>query len=173
MQSTNEIVEEAKRKRTLASLKPTSLPENHNTVYTAQPEIQHYGEKPLTENQKNGKSVKQEAHNSDNDTLPENHNIIKAAQPEIPHYSKILLTENQKNGNSVKQEIHNSDKGVLPENHNTIKKVKVTVYITEESWEDFNNIYGRRILDKRKTDKGSLMTEAIELLKQRENTRTS
>lgn len=78
MQSTNEIVEEAKRKRTLASLKPTSLPENHNAIYTVQPEIQHYDEPLLTENQKNSNSVKQGTHNSDNDALPENHNIIKA-----------------------------------------------------------------------------------------------
>ncbi len=149
MQSTNEIVEEAKRKRTLASLKPTSLPENYITINTTEPVTQY----------------------SVNTSLPESHKAINTTKTDSLNYSNVVLTENHKNGNPAEQKINNSVIEVKPENHNTIKKVKITVYITEESWEDFNNIYGRRILDKRKTDKGDLMTEAIELLKQKEDAR--
>lgn len=117
---TSELVEEAKKKRTLASMKPTSLPETQNTRNTEQQK----------------------------DQLPESKN-------------------------SVETEKQNSVKGVLPETQNTRKKVKATFYISEESWEDFNAIYGNRILNKRKTDKGELVMEAIELLKQKENTRTT
>lgn len=119
MQNINNIVEEAKKKRSLSDLKPTSLPEGFNTINTEQ---------------------------------PENHNNGKIVEPE-------------------QQKSHTSSKAALPENQNTIKKVKVTVYITEESWQDFNNVYGTRILNQRKTDKGDLMMEAIELLKQKEFTR--
>lgn len=114
MQSTNEIVEEAKKKRTLASLKPTVLPENQYTI-------------------------------------------------------KTELLDSHDNGFNIKQEENSSVNTVLPENHITRNKVKVTVYIYEESWDDFNKIYGTRIANKRKTDKGELMMEAIELLKQNEN----
>jgi hypothetical protein len=138
---TNELVEEARKKRVLTSMKPTGLPENHNNINNEKPESHNNGNNHLPESHKNSSTVKQEENNS-----------VKG------EHSEDL--KNQSTGKST-----------LPENRNTIKKVKVTVYITEEAWEDFNTIYGKRILDKRKTDKGDLMTEAIELLKQKENTR--
>jgi hypothetical protein len=115
-------------------------------------------------------------------SLPEKPNTINTEQQELNNCGNESLTGYHKNSGTLKQQENhsvtetkpkqqNSGNTVLPEKHNTIKKVKVTVYITEESWEDFNTIYGKRILDKRKTDKGDLMIEAIKLLKEKETTR--
>lgn len=154
MQSTNELIEEAKKKRTLATLKPTSLPESCDTINTSKTETQSCGIPSLPEEYRH----RPERNNSSIHVLPEN--LINSG------------TEKHETQISAKEELQTqqADKKQLPENHNT-KKVKVTVYITEESWEDFNHIYGKRILDKRKTDKGDLINEAIALLKEKETTR--
>jgi hypothetical protein len=41
---------------------------------------------------------------------------------------------------------------------------KVTYYLTEEMYKAFNDVYARRILEGRKTDKSTLISEAVELL---------
>jgi hypothetical protein len=45
---------------------------------------------------------------------------------------------------------------------------KVTLYLTEDHFKIFNDIYAQRMLDGRKTDKSTLICEAIGLLKQNE-----
>lgn len=46
---------------------------------------------------------------------------------------------------------------------------KITAYLTEELFKAFNDIYARRMLEGRKTDKTVLMCEAIQLLIESEN----
>jgi hypothetical protein len=48
---------------------------------------------------------------------------------------------------------------------------KVTLYLTEELYKAFNDIYAQRMLEGRKTEKSALICEAIELLWQNENKR--
>jgi hypothetical protein len=45
---------------------------------------------------------------------------------------------------------------------------KVTLYLTEDMYKAFNDIYAKRILDNNKTDKSVLICEAIELLSEKE-----
>jgi len=45
---------------------------------------------------------------------------------------------------------------------------KVTLYLTEEMYKAFNDIYAQRMLDNRKTDKSVLICEAIKLLCEQE-----
>jgi hypothetical protein len=45
---------------------------------------------------------------------------------------------------------------------------KVTLYLTEEMYKAFNDIYAQRMLDNRKTDKSVLICEAIKLLYEKE-----
>lgn len=45
---------------------------------------------------------------------------------------------------------------------------KVTLYLTEEMYKAFNDIYAQRMLDNRKTDKAVLICEAIKLLCEKE-----
>jgi len=46
---------------------------------------------------------------------------------------------------------------------------KVTLYLTEEMYKAFNDIYAQRILQGRKTDKTVLICEAIQLLHEQES----
>lgn len=49
-----------------------------------------------------------------------------------------------------------------------VKKYKTTVYFSEDSNRKFNEIYAKRILADKKTDKSIIIDEAIELLYQKE-----
>jgi hypothetical protein len=56
---------------------------------------------------------------------------------------------------------------------NEIQTKKVTLYLTEEMYIAFNEIYARRILEGRKTDKSGLINEAVALLLKSENERSN
>lgn len=46
---------------------------------------------------------------------------------------------------------------------------KMTLYLTEELYKSFNDIYAKRMLEGRKTDKSVLICEAIQLLVEQES----
>lgn len=74
------------------------------------------------------------------------------AQPKAQQYSH---TEAQQNRGAVMQQ-------------NEVYYKKVTLYLTPELHKAFNDIYAQRILQGRKTDKGALICEAVELLRKNE-----
>lgn len=74
------------------------------------------------------------------------------AQPEVQQYS---YTEVQQNRTST-----------MPQNEVYYKKV--TLYLTPELHKAFNDIYAQRMLQGRKTEKSSLICEAVELLRKKE-----
>ena len=46
---------------------------------------------------------------------------------------------------------------------------KMTLYLTEEMYKAFNDIYAKRMLEGKKTEKSALICEAVELLRKHEN----
>lgn len=55
------------------------------------------------------------------------------------------------------------------EKNKTVYGRKMTLYLTEEMYKAFNDIYANRMLEGRKTEKSALICEAVELLRKHEN----
>ena len=72
MQNVNNIVEEAKKKRSLSDLKPTSLPEGFNTTNTVLPENNNSVSEAEYQNTR-----KTEIHNSSNTSQKEEKNSVR------------------------------------------------------------------------------------------------
>jgi hypothetical protein len=58
-----------------------------------------------------------------------------------------------------------------PANRRHIKKNKLTLYLTEEEHQLFNEIYIKRLKENKKTDRSALFAEAVSLLHQQEITK--
>lgn len=101
---------------------------------------------------------------------------------DIKKKAKLSLSEmydNQSVGNLDNQKTgHPADKTVISKSitsdnqpiNRTSEKLncKITFNTTERLLDAFNEIYARRIIEKRKTDKSALLNEALELLIEKE-----
>ena len=86
---------------------------------------------------------------------------------EIKKKAKLSMDE-MYSSTSESKSVHNAvSTAKQPEKEMCNKKM--TLYLSERLFKAFNNIYAKRMLEDRKTDKSELICEAIELLIQKEN----
>ena len=79
-----------------------------------------------------------------------------------------VKTENQLNGKMVKQENIPANFKPKPQQSSKPASYKMTFNLTEESYKAFNDLYAKRMLQGRKTEKSDLICEAIQWLIQME-----
>jgi hypothetical protein len=83
-------------------------------------------------------------------------------QPNLVEQTEENLESRIHNNTAVQQAVNTAANNKPQYNR------KVTLYLTEEMYKAFNDIYAQRMLDNRKTDKSVLICEAIKLLQERE-----
>jgi hypothetical protein len=141
--------------------------QNSNTVKHQNSDVIHYNsntairqnDNPLTDTnqimeQQNSKTAVQQ-----------NSKLYNNEEPRFQHPVE------QQNSNTV---IHQNTVGSffnnqMIEKNKTVYGRKMTLYLTEEMYKAFNDIYAKRMLEGRKTEKSALICEAVELLRKHEN----
>ncbi len=85
-------------------------------------------------------------------------------------FSKIKLDDYTSTQNDSDTETHKNRKTATHKDIRTEKpkKIKCTFYIEEASWEKFNELHYQKMVAKDKTDKSDLISQAIELLLEKE-----
>ena len=73
------------------------------------------------------------------------------------------------NQEAKEAEKHKAEEGLDQKKSKPTKKIKATVYLTEEAEQAFAELYAKRYVEDRKTDKSKIACEAILDLYEKEN----
>ena len=167
------------------AVQPTVQLQEQQSIHTGiQPAVQQYSNsaKPSTSQASQILEKSSEGEGTREAGLQQHSNT--ATQDTVQQYSNTAEEGNSNNSisfiesnsgndsqkNTATQYYSNNRNTAIQQNKTSYGR-KVTLYMTEDMYKAFNDIYAQRMIEGRKTEKSALICEAVELLKRNEKLR--